>query len=95
MTIKRGSRMENGGWKRRVCVFAILYPLSSILLCTSGCSDKNPDAKQKTTRERQQDALRDPFGYSPHVENTDISGGDLGNFDKDAFGKDVDSVFNP
>jgi hypothetical protein len=69
------------------------------LLCTTlvlmGCSDKNRETKEKTTYERQQEALRDPFGYSPQVEKTDISGGDLGNFDKDAFGKDVDSVFNP
>jgi len=93
-------RTEDRGWKiedsgRVRSSLAILYLLSSILFVSIGCSDKNPDTKPKTTHERQQDALRDPFGYSPQVENTDISGGDLGNFDKDAFGKDVDSVFNP
>ena len=80
-------------WK--IEIVASLCLICSIFVITTGCSDKNPDAKQKTTHERQQDALRDPFGYSPQVENTDISGGDLGHFDKDAFGKDVDSVFNP
>ena len=45
--------------------------------------------------DRQQKALKDPYGYSPGFEKTDISGGKLGTFDKDAFKKDVDRVFNP
>ena len=79
-------------WK--IEIVASLCLVCSIFVLATGCSDKKPDTTQKTTYDRQQDALRDPFGYSPHIENTDISGGDLGSFDKDACGKDVDSVFN-
>lgn len=45
--------------------------------------------------EKQQQLLNDPFGYKSDTGKTDITGGDLTNFDRDAFKKDVDNVFNP
>jgi type IV pilus biogenesis protein CpaD/CtpE len=68
------------------------------LLVFAGCAKK--DAAQATTRpantrERQDQALKDPFGYSPDVDRTDISGGGLSGFDRDGFGKDIKNVFNP
>ena len=44
---------------------------------------------------QSQDALRDPYGYSPDFQETDISGGGLSDFDRDAFNKDLNSVFDP
>jgi hypothetical protein len=65
----------------------------SILLI--GCA---PDRENKPTslRERQDAALRDPYGYKPDMsDNSDVSGGGLFDFDKDAMRKDVNRVFNP
>jgi dihydroorotase-like cyclic amidohydrolase len=60
-----------------------------------GCSNNQPTTRPASVRDRQERALQDPFGYSPNVDKTDISGGDIGNFDKDAFKRDIDHVFNP
>jgi len=45
--------------------------------------------------EKQQQLLTDPFGYKSETGKTDITGGDLTHFDKDAFKKDVDNALNP
>jgi hypothetical protein len=46
-------------------------------------------------RQRQDQALRDPFGYSVDMGSTDISGGKIHEYDKDGMKKDVDHVLNP
>jgi hypothetical protein len=67
-----------------------------ILIC-AGCSS----SKQATTRpasayDRQQAAMRDPFGYNPNVEKaSDISGGDINHLDRNAMKKDINDVLNP
>ena len=61
------------------------------MLVVGGCAE---DEKPSGFRERQDKALDDPFNYSPH-DQTDISGGGLMELKKDAFKRDVDSVFNP
>jgi len=64
----------------------------SIICCTVmlGCADtKTPSAS-----DRQDAALRDPFGYSPNMPNKN-SGGGLTEFDKQGFKHDVDRVLNP
>ena len=40
-------------------------------------------------------AMADPMNYKPGFQESDISGGDLTNFDKKAFRRDVDNVLNP
>lgn len=61
------------------------------LLVFAGC-----DSQPSTMRQRQDDAMRDPMNYSPHVsDQTDISGGGTTEFKKDAFKRDVNSVINP
>ena len=76
----------------------------AMLLCLSaglspGCSssDQQPSTRPATAYERQQKALEDPFGYSPEMDRSseDVSGGDLGHFDRDAMKRDLDHVFNP
>lgn len=44
---------------------------------------------------RQDQAMKDPFGYSPDMNRTDISGGGVGHFDQNGFGKDLNDVINP
>jgi hypothetical protein len=58
-----------------------------------GCES---DQKPTGMRQRQDQALKDPFNYSPYDDDrTDISGGGLTTFKKDAFKKDVNSVLGP
>jgi hypothetical protein len=56
-----------------------------------GCADSKPVA----TSQPGDALLRDPFGYKPNFDEPNISGGDFSHFDKKAFKKDWDSVFNP
>jgi hypothetical protein len=44
--------------------------------------------------QRQDAALRDPFGYKPDMSR-DVSGGDIGKLDRDGLKKDLNNVFNP
>lgn len=53
------------------------------------CSDNaTPSGPQ-----RQAELLRDPFGYK--MDDNDISGGNISEFDRDAFKKDIGNVLNP
>jgi len=47
-----------------------------------------------TARQRQDAALRDPFGYDTNDVPSVTSGG-IGEFDKQGFDRDVDHVINP
>jgi hypothetical protein len=62
-----------------------------------GCrkSDAKPTTRPARLADRTDDALADPFGYSPKFDRTDISGGDLGHLDKDGVNRDLNHVFNP
>jgi hypothetical protein len=48
------------------------------------------EADDPTTR-----AMADPMGYHPNMDEPNISGGGIANFDSKAFKKDVDDVLNP
>ena len=64
-----------------------------------GCADtKKPASRPVSMRERQDEAIRDPFGYGPKDKPTDmpnVTGGGTGDFDKKGFKRDVDRVLNP
>ncbi len=67
-----------------------------LLVSVVGCTDSSSATTKPTSlRERQDAALKDPYGYKPEVENRDVSGGGLFDFNKDAMKKDMDHVFNP
>ena len=75
----------------------VRYLPSSLLILAcfcfvAGCADTK---KPESTQERQDRALRDPMGYQTDTKKVDVSGGDLGHFDKDAFKKDVNDALNP
>jgi hypothetical protein len=78
--------------------------LASALACLMGgaafvgCadSDTGPTTRPTTAYERSENALKDPFGYSPNVGNPDdISGGSTGQIDAKGLQKDADDVLNP
>jgi hypothetical protein len=69
-----------------------------VLLCLvigPGCASREPTTRPMTARERQADALHDPMNYKPGMDEHDISGGDVGNFDRKGMKRDIDHVLNP
>lgn len=62
-----------------------------------GCNNRQaqPTTRPAKLADRTDAALADPFGYSPKFDRTDISGGDLGHYDKDGVNRDLNHVFNP
>jgi hypothetical protein len=63
--------------------------------CTQNAATTQPTTKPSSIRDRQDQALKDPFGYSPDAEATDISGGGLTDFDRGGFKKDLKNVLDP
>jgi hypothetical protein len=85
---------------KKVRYFCILVLLGASCVIHVGCADNEdkPTTRPMTARERQDAALKDPFSYGPNgqmMENPNISGGGLSDFDKKAFKHDVDDVLNP
>jgi hypothetical protein len=73
----------------RISGFVILVP------ALGGCaSDKHPTTRPSSASDRQEAALKDPFNYSPNMDE-DISGGGIGHYDRNAMRKDLDNVLNP
>ena len=66
--------------------------LMSAAAVAGGCSGS--DDKPSDMGARQDEALRDPFNYSP-ADRTDISGGGVMDLKTDSLLKDVNSVLNP
>jgi hypothetical protein len=66
------------------------------LALPTGCasSDKKPTTRPASMSQRQDEALRDPFGYKPDMSR-DVSGGDIGHLDREGLKKDLNNVFNP
>jgi hypothetical protein len=76
----------------RGCVVLVLL----VLVPACAEEDKARDERAAEMRHRQDDALKDPMNYSANpLDRSDISGGGLMDFKKDAFKKDVDSALNP
>lgn len=69
-----------------VCIFGV------------GCADTNgPTTRPLTARERQDAAMRDPFGYGPKPDGSSsdipsITGGGIGEFDRKSFDRDLGKV---
>lgn len=83
--------VANQHWMLRCGMIAVM---GWSLLWISGCSNKS-ESREEQTRKKQDQALQDPYGYGGKLETHDISGGDIGHFDRDAFRKDTDALFNP
>lgn len=66
----------------------VLSVIGCAMLMVIGCTEA-------PTNRPADRAMSDPMNYKPGFEDANISGGDLTNFDKKAFRKDVDSVLNP
>ncbi len=74
----------------------IAFPASAacavvMALQLSGCGPSS----QPTAQDRQDKALKDPFGYSPDLKNSDMTVSGHSDFDKQELKRDVDHVINP
>ena len=90
-------RMKRWAHRGRL-LFCILHCAFCISLGLAGCQNSTksgPTTRPASAYERQEAAMKDPFGYSPNPDRTDISGGGLTEFDKDGFGKDLKNVLDP
>ena len=76
--------------KTRVLTMTAACGLAFVSL---GCSEKK--SHQPTARERQDRALKDPFGYKPDWNDTNVSGGGTSDLDKDGLRKDLKNVLDP
>ncbi|MFI5381828.1 MAG: hypothetical protein ACHRHE_21225 [Tepidisphaerales bacterium] len=70
-----------------------LILLAACCLLAAGCMDD--DLTRSTMRQRQDQALKDPFNYRPDLDNDAVDGGGTMDFKKDAFRRDVQHVVNP
>lgn len=86
-------KRATGSW-RLVPIALCVCAVQSVW--TSGCasSDKKPTTQPSSMSQRQDEALRDPFGYKPDMSR-DVSGGNIGHLDRDGMKKDLNNVFNP
>jgi hypothetical protein len=66
---------------------------ASAILFAIGCGSSA--TTQPSEYDRQDKALKDPFGYTPDFKHSDNSVSGNSEFDKDAFKKDLDHVINP
>ena len=72
----------------------LLTAACALAVFACGCSG-GPKTRKETLRERQDRALRDPFGYKPDWSDTGISGGGTADLDKDGLGNDLKKVLDP
>ena len=99
MKAERDTRRS--GMKRLAAGGRLLFCLLPSVFCLafSGCQQNaattQPTTKPSTARDRQDQAMKDPFGYSANPENADISGGGLTDFDRGGFKKDLKNVLDP
>ena len=82
-----------------VRVRVVTVTASSILavaVVAAGCAaPAKPTTRPAKLSDRTDKAIADPFGYSPSFDRTDISGGDIGSFDKEGMNRDLNHVLNP
>jgi hypothetical protein len=72
---------------------AIQYSvLLAACLAAAGCA---ASSDHTTVAQRQNLLLSDPMNYTPPMDNTDITTGDVGNYDAKAMKRDVDDFWNP
>jgi type IV pilus biogenesis protein CpaD/CtpE len=71
------------------------FPCALLLaacLAAAGCA---ASSDHTTVSQRQDLLLKDPMNYSPTMDNTDITGGDIGHYDSQAMKRDLDDFWNP
>jgi hypothetical protein len=76
-------------WLWRVTPGIVVLAAVAALALMAACTTNSSSSSDPTTR-----AISDPMHYEPQID-TDVSGGNFDNFDRNAFNKDLDHVLNP
>lgn len=79
----------------RLGPMALLIGLAAGAALCGGCGNQAASAPSNSMTSRQDQAIRDPFGYTPDLKNSDMSVSGHGTFDKEGFDRDKDFVLNP
>jgi hypothetical protein len=82
---------KKGSGRVRVLAFSSGFWLLAPGFFLPGCSTST----RETPAQRSENAERDPFGYSPKFERTDVSGGGWLDYDKEGMRKDLKNVLDP
>ena len=94
-TLCRSTGRGKWGLVRRVVVLTIAGFSIGYLSFAGGCASSATTQPSSVT-ERQNQALHDPFGYTPDVKSSDLTVSGHGEgFDKKGFDRDTNSVLNP
>ena len=79
---------------RKIFSAAVSCAVLALVWFQPGCASTEGPTTRDAMAEHQADAIKDPMGY--HVmEDHDISGGGISDFNKKGFDKDVNDFFNP
>ncbi|HEV2295394.1 MAG TPA: hypothetical protein VGR35_16205 [Tepidisphaeraceae bacterium] len=94
--MKPAASSQKPAERRRLPVSFWLLASGYWLVLPGGCASekKQPTTRPSSVSQRQDDALRDPFGYKPDMSR-DVSGGGIGDLDRDGLKKDLNNVLNP
>lgn len=65
------------------------------LAATGACAGNHGTTQPADIEQRQSDALKDPYGYSPFPQKDDKSNMDPHRDKRDGLQKDLEHVFNP
>lgn len=89
-------KTEDRRQKNRRVPPPVLRFLSSVFLAPLfvGCTQQ-PTTQPSTMYERQEQALKDPYGYNPDLKNDKNRVSGNGEFDRDGLKRDWDHVINP
>jgi hypothetical protein len=66
-----------------------------LLVCGAAAVGCAGGQKGGGINERQDQALNDPMHYSPDFDKTDISGGGIGELDREGLRRDLNHVLDP
>jgi hypothetical protein len=78
-------------------IIALTAACGFALFASASCANKTsgPTTRPLTAQERQDRALKDPFGYKPDWRGTDVGGGRDADFKKDGIQRDLGHVIMP
>jgi hypothetical protein len=68
------------------------FAVCGVALLLIGCAKSE---RKPTAHQRQEEAMRDPFRYKPDWSGTDVSGGNMGEIDKEGLKRDLKNVLDP
>jgi len=79
---------------RKIFSAAVSCVVLALVWIEPGCTVNDGPTTRNAMAEHQDEAIKDPMGY--HVmEDHDISGGGISDFNKKGFDQDVHDFFNP